>query len=135
MATIGEAARRSGVNVETIRYYERSGVTPPPARRANGRRDYSKGDIRRLGVIRRCRAMGFALADARLLATLTADAPAHCAEAQALAETHLGHVRAHLARLHEIEAQLAALVEDCARRVPPCPVLETLEEEDPGRSA
>jgi MerR family mercuric resistance operon transcriptional regulator len=134
MATIGEAARRSGVKVETIRYYERSGVLAPPARRANGRRDYAEGDIRRLGVIRRCRDMGFSLADARLLSTLSAGTPAHCSEARALAETHLEDVRAHLDRLREIEAELAALVEDCARHVPSCPLLEKLEEGQTGRS-
>ncbi|MFB9150933.1 MerR family transcriptional regulator [Roseovarius ramblicola] len=132
MATIGEAARRSGVNIETIRYYERSGVVPCPARGTNGRRDYSEADIRRLTFIRRCRDMGFALADARRLASLTADLRANCADAQAVAETHLATVRTRLAELRAIEAELAALVQDCARRGRPCPVLEKLEE-GPGK--
>ncbi|WP_104020105.1 MerR family transcriptional regulator [Roseovarius nitratireducens] len=128
MSTIGEAARRSGVHVETIRYYERSGVVPRPARTASGRRDYAEANIRRLGFIRRCRDMGFPLTDARRLAALTADAHANCPDAQAVAEAHLGALRARMAELRAIEAELAALVENCSRRACPCPVLEKLEE-------
>ncbi|MDZ7711290.1 MAG: helix-turn-helix domain-containing protein [Roseovarius sp.] len=134
MATIGEAARRSGVHIETIRYYERVGVVPRPARTDAGRRDYSKADIRRLGFIRRCRDLGFSIADARRLAALTSDRQGNCPDAQAVAETHLADIRARMEALRGIEAQLAAMVENCARRAQPCPVLEKLEEET-GRTA
>lgn len=129
MATIGEAARRSGVNIETIRYYERAGVVPRPVRTDAGRRDYSAADVRRLAFIRRCRDLGFSIADARRLAALTSDTERNCPDAQAVAETHLADIRDRVAVLREIEAELAALVERCARRVRPCPVLEKLEEE------
>lgn len=134
MAAIGEAARRSGVHVETIRYYERSGVVPSPARRANGQRDYAEDDIRRLSMIRRCRDMEFTLSDARHLSELTVNAHTNCPEARAIAQTHLETVRAHMSRLRAIEAELAALVEDCVRRVPSCPVLKKLGEEEPDRT-
>jgi len=129
MATIGEAARRSGVHIETIRYYERAGVVPRPARTDAGRRDYSAEDIRRLAFIRRCRDLGFSIADARRLAALTSDRHANCPDAQAVAEAHLSGIRARIEALREIEAKLATLVEHCARRARACPVLEKLEEE------
>ncbi len=65
MFAIGEASRRSGVSVETIRYYEREGITAKPGRAANGRRLYSDAEISELAFIKRCRDLGFSLPDVR----------------------------------------------------------------------
>ncbi len=64
---IGDLSRRAGVNIETIRYYERIGVLPKPARQSNGRRTYSPVDARRLGFVRHARDLGFDLSSIREL--------------------------------------------------------------------
>ena len=127
MASIGEAARRSGVHVETIRYYERAGVVPRPARTDAGRRDYSDADIRGLAFIRRCRDLGFSPADASRLAALTAEPRSACRDAQAVAEAHLDTLRARITELRAMEAELSAMVAGCSRRRCPCPVREMPE--------
>ena len=93
-----------------------------------GRRDYSAADIRR------CRDLGFFIADARRLAALTSDREGNSPDAQDVAETHLADTRARMEALRGIGTELALLVENCARRARPCPVLEKLEEET-GRTA
>ena len=65
MATIGEASRRSGINIETIRYYEREGVVPRPGRSASGRRVYTDDEVAVLAFVKRCRDMGFPLSACR----------------------------------------------------------------------
>src|SRR3546814_14180805 len=67
MHSIGEAARQSGVTVETIRYYERERIVPPPDRSASGRRLYDPAGIMRLRFVRRCRDLGLSIADIRTL--------------------------------------------------------------------
>lgn len=126
MPSIGEAARLSGVAVETIRYYERSGVVPLPQRSATGRRDYSNADIARLRLIRHCRDLGFPLADARALLALSEESTAPCAEVRVIAEAHLADVRRKIRHLRDLENALATLVRDCKAGADPCPVLRAL---------
>jgi len=128
MASIGEAARASGIAVETIRYYERAGVVPPPPRSASGRRVYGRVEIGRLAMIRRCRDLGFTLADVRVLLALAADHPAACAEVKALAEGHLAEVRHKQRDLAALERALAGLVAGCADGNRSCPALRALAE-------
>lgn len=80
MASIGTASRQSGIAIETIRYYERSGVIAPPPRSASGHRVYGPAEIARLTMIRRCRDLGFPLADVRRLLDLAADHSTACDE-------------------------------------------------------
>lgn len=128
MASIGEAARASGIAVETIRYYERAGVAPPPPRSTSGRRVYGSEDIGRLAMIRRCRDLGFSLADIRILLALAADHPAACTEVKALAEGHLAEVRRKQRDLAALERGLAELVSGCADGNRSCPALRALAE-------
>jgi MerR family mercuric resistance operon transcriptional regulator len=125
---IGELSRRSGVNIETIRYYERVRVLPPPPRSANGRRVYGPAETRTLAFIRRSRELGFTLDEIRTLLTLSADdGKGACAEASSLATRHLAGVRAKIADLRAMEKALAAAVRRCETGAAPrCPVIDTL---------
>jgi MerR family mercuric resistance operon transcriptional regulator len=124
---IGAAARRAGVNIETIRYYERAGVVPKPARAANGRRVYGEAEIGRLAFVRRARELGFTLGEIRALARLAAQPAAACGEVLAVTRGHLAGVRRKIADLERLERALARLAGQCARGRPrPCPVIEAL---------
>jgi MerR family mercuric resistance operon transcriptional regulator len=123
---IGEVARRTGCGVETIRYYERIGLLPAPARRGRYR-DYGAEDVRRLSFVRRARELGFSLDDARALLRLAARQPDACAEARSLAATHLADVRHKIADLRAMERALARSLRRCdAGEAPSCPLIENL---------
>jgi MerR family mercuric resistance operon transcriptional regulator len=125
--SIGAAARRAGVNIETIRYYEREGVVPKPARAANGRRVYGEAEIGRLAFVRRARELGFALGEIRTLARLAAGPETACDEVLAMARAHLAGVRRKIRDLSRLEAVLARLAAQCGRGRPrACPVIEAL---------
>lgn len=104
----------TGVDVETIRYYERQGLLPAPARQANGYRDYGPPQLERLSFIRHCRALDMPLVDVRqLLAALDAPGP-ECGDVNALIDQHLARVRARLASLRALEKQLRSLRSSCS---------------------
>ena len=126
MHSIGEASKASGVTVETIRYYERTGVVPPPVRAASGRRLYDDAGITRLRFVRRCRDLGFPLDDVRTLLALADGESSACGEVTALGRRHLGDVRARIADLQRLEAALIDLLADCERGQSRCPALRRL---------
>lgn len=128
MASIGRAARLSGVAVETIRYYERVGVVPAPQRSASRRRVYDAGGIARLQMIKRCRDLGFPLAGARALLALSEGNGAACGTVLAIAEAHLAEVRHKIGELIRLEASLTELIRDCAEDTGECPALNALAE-------
>ena len=131
--SIGELSRRSGVNIETIRYYERIKMLPAPPRTASGRRVYGSAETRSLAFIRRSRELGFTLDEIRaLLALSTENGKAACGEVRELAAGHLGDVRAKIADLKAMERVLAAAVRSCdAGEVPGCPLIDTLSASAP----
>ncbi len=133
MRSIGQAATGSGVSVETIRYYEREGVVPRPPRSASGRRLYDADAIARLRFVRRCRDLGFPLADIRILLTLSGEADP-CASVRELGEGHLDTVRAKIADLKRLEGALERLLEPCATSDRRCPALQTLFASEQGRA-
>jgi MerR family mercuric resistance operon transcriptional regulator len=104
---IGELSRRTGCNIETIRYYERIGLLREPARSAGRYRVYDTGDVRRLAFIRRARELSFKLDEVRTLLTLSANDEAARADVRELAESHLAEVRAKIADLRAMERVLA----------------------------
>ena len=131
---IGTLARRSGCRIETIRYYERIGLLPAPARQGRFRR-YDPGDASRLAFVRRARALGFTLGQVRALLGLAAPegaagaGPDACAAAQAIAGPHLADVRARLADLRRMEQALVLLLDRCAAgEQPACPLIATLSD-------
>lgn len=127
---IGELARRSGCNVETVRYYERIGLLPTPARTA-GYRWYETADVRRLKFARHARELGFMLEEVKtLMALSTHDVRSTCAEVRQLAASHLALVRAKIVDLQIIEGVLADAVQRYdADELPGCPLIKTLSGE------
>jgi MerR family mercuric resistance operon transcriptional regulator len=123
----GELARRTGCNLETVRYYETTGLIVPPPRSAKGYRLYGENDVRRLRFVLRARELGFAIEDIRGLLALVDGGTQTCAEVKARTEHHLVEVRAKIADLRRIEAVLATTAARCSgREVPDCPILEAL---------
>ncbi|MBS3996157.1 MAG: Cd(II)/Pb(II)-responsive transcriptional regulator [Hydrogenophaga sp.] len=111
---IKELARATGVDVETIRYYEKQGLLPEPARRDNGYRDYAPAHLERLSFIRHCRALDMPLADVNRLLVFV-DAPDdQCAEVDLLVDVQLARVRARLESMKALEKQLLQLRARCA---------------------
>jgi MerR family mercuric resistance operon transcriptional regulator len=125
---IGELSRRTGCNIETIRYYERIGLLPAPPRRGRYR-SYGPPDVSRLRFVRRGRELGFSLDEIRALLELAAPQRRACDEVRVIAAAHLADVRAKLADLKRLEAVLADTVAQCRGRsaAPSCPVLDVLE--------
>lgn len=125
--TIGELSRRTGVNIETIRYYERSEILPKPARSAGGHRLYTADQAKRLTFIRRSRELGFTLAEVRTLGSMADDRRATCADVHRLTTAHLQDVRQKLADLARLETVLADMIDECGRgEVPECPIIDAL---------
>ena len=122
-----ELARRTGGNLETIRYYEKIGLMPDPPRSPSGYRLYDEGHVRRLRFILRGRELGFVIDEIQGLLTLVDGGNETCAEVKARTERHLTDVRAKIADLRRIERVLAKTVAACSGDdVPECPVLDAL---------
>ena len=126
--SIGELSRHSGVNIETIRYYERIKMLPPPPRTGSGRRVYGPPEGRILAFIRRSRDLGFTLEEIRAMLALGGPGRAPCADVHRIASAHLVNVRTKLADLVKLEAILAETVAQCSDgATPDCPVLDILD--------
>lgn len=125
---IGELARQAGVDVQTVRYYEKEGLIAPPGRTASGYRTYGSEALQRLNFVRHCRSLDMALADVKRLLALSRDQSVSCDEVNAMVHAHLGRVRAKRAALEALEKQLATLDAQCAsgHRVADCGILEEL---------
>ncbi|MGQ0534026.1 MAG: MerR family transcriptional regulator [Caulobacteraceae bacterium] len=124
--TIGRLSAQTGVNVETVRYYERIGLLPKPPRSKGGRRLYDAAASRRLAFIRRARELGFSIDEIRALIVLSAR-NGRCADVYALTCKHLTDIRAKIADLKKLERTLAKTAERCARDASPdCPIIEAL---------
>ena len=125
---IGELSKQSGVNIETIRYYERIKMLAPPPRTASGRRVYDSTDLRILVFIRRARELGFSLDEIRALLRLGGPEKASCREVREIAAHHLEDIRAKLSDLKKLERLLAKTVARCSgKTAPDCPVLDILD--------
>lgn len=120
-------ARRTGCNLETIRYYEKIGMMPEPPRTVSGYRVYDDSHVSRLRFILRARELGFSLDEIRGLLGLVDGGTQTCAEVKERTDRHLADVRAKIADLKRIEKVLAATAAQCSgEEVPDCPVLEAL---------
>jgi Cd(II)/Pb(II)-responsive transcriptional regulator len=125
---IGELARQAGVDVQTVRYYEREGLLEAPARTGAGYRAYGLEHLERLNFVRHCRSLDMPLAQIKRLIHLSQDRRVSCEEVNALIAAHLQRVRAKVAALNTLQAQLATLSAQCAsgHRVADCGILEEL---------
>ena len=113
---IGELGRATGVDIETIRYYEKLGLLPAPARSANGYRAYGAAHLERLAFVRHCRALDVPLAEVGRLLDFVARPRADCGDIDRLIDTQLARVRARLKSMRALEKQLAALRARCGKR-------------------
>lgn len=123
---IGELSRRTGVNIETVRYYERIGLLGAPARIGRYRR-YRPEDERRLTFVRRSRDLGFSLEKVRALLELADHRERCCGKVRELALDHLAEVKRKVADLKRLEGVLGAMAASCADgSLPECPLIEAL---------
>jgi MerR family transcriptional regulator, copper efflux regulator len=130
--TIGTVAKRAGVHIDTIRYYEREGLLPEPLRRASGYRSYNESVIDRLRFIRRAKDLGFTLEEIRDLLALSVDRHRGVKAVKERAEQRLASIDARIAELMRIRKGLEQLIEACPGRGDPeqCPILRALADEE-----
>jgi MerR family transcriptional regulator, mercuric resistance operon regulatory protein len=125
--TIGKLAEATGVNLETVRYYERIGLMPRPARTAGGYRSYEPNHLRRLNFIRRSRELGFTLDDIRGLLRLVDGHRYTCVQVHEITVRHAGDIRQKIADLRRLERVLIAMASECkGGHVPSCPIIDEL---------
>jgi len=123
---IGELSKRTGCNIETIRYYERIGLVPVPPRRGRYR-SYGADDVRRLRFVRRSRELGFTLDEVRALFGIAAGGQSSCSNARSLAAAHLQDIKARIADFRRMERVLADAVRACdAGSDGDCPLIDSL---------
>lgn len=134
---IGILAQRTGIDPETIRYYERMGLLPGPARQANGYRAYGMAHLERLAFIRHCRALDMPLADIRKLLGFLDDPQDDCQEINRLIDIHLAHVQARLQSLQALTRQLGQLRGRCRAQhaTAECGILHELMAAAQGKAA
>jgi MerR family copper efflux transcriptional regulator len=130
--TIGELAGAVGVNVQTVRYYERRGLLPKPKRRASGYREYLASDVARLEFIRRAQALGFTLSEIEQLLALRVDPRTTPEDVHRAVDEKIEAVEAKIADLTRISGALRKMAAACHAHGPlgDCPFLEALESED-----
>ena len=126
---IGALAEATGTPIETIRFYEREGLLPPPARAENNYRMYLPAHVERLAFIRQCRNLDMALDEIRALIALRESPAPDCGEVNALLDEHIGHVAHRIRELRALEKDLKALRARCAAPHPlaECGILNSLD--------
>lgn len=125
---IGELAAATGVDVETIRYYEREGLLVPAKRQANGYRAYGQAHLEQLSFVRHCRALDIPLADIRRLLGFLGTPGSDCGDIDQLIEAQLNRVRVRLQSMRALELQLCELRKRCDahQAVAQCGILQEL---------
>jgi DNA-binding transcriptional MerR regulator len=127
MLSIGEMARRSGVKVPTIRYYEQMGLIDAPERSAGNQRRYSARELDRLTFIRHARDLGLSIEAIRELLHLSENPQMPCDEAHVIATAHLTSTRERIARLTRLERELTRIEASChANHVGECNIIHVL---------
>ena len=128
---IGLLARRAGVKVPTIRYYELIGLMPPAPRSGGNRRLYDEAAVRRLAFIRHARELGFEVDAIRELLALASEPQAPCRTIDEIASRHLTAIDGRIARLAALRTEVARMLEECSHdRVAACRVIEVLADHD-----
>ena len=126
---ISTVAANSGCNLETIRYYERIGLMPPPERTPKGYRAYSEADVERLRFISRGRGLGFSLQEIRSLLRLAQDPGISCSEVDQLARKHLDDILVRLKDLQRMARELERTIDHCGGgQRGECTILDSLRQ-------
>ena len=129
----GDAAKMLGVGVQTLHYYEREGLIPPPPRSDRGYRLYSPELVERVRFIRKAQALGLPLDEIRDILRLVREGASPCGRVRRALEAKLREVDARLKELRRFRAELAALVSSAASQGPldaatqVCPIVETAQ--------
>ncbi|MCU0655289.1 MAG: heavy metal-responsive transcriptional regulator [Polyangiaceae bacterium] len=131
--TIGQLARRCGVGVETIRFYEREGLLEQPRRPGHGYRRYPESDIERVLFLQRAKGLGFSLKEITELLALREKKSADCASIRERAASKVAMIKARIASLEALREELELLVAACDGRGPlqDCRILRALSSGDP----
>jgi MerR family mercuric resistance operon transcriptional regulator len=125
----GELARRTGVNGETIRYFERAGILAEPPRTPGGHRVYDQSHVRTLSFVRRARALGFAPQEVKAILQLGGPGVAPCSDVRDIAAHHLEQVRQKITDLQQIERLLSETIKQCPCDADPdCAIIDMIEE-------
>lgn len=124
-----QVADRAGVNIETLRYYERRGLLPVPPRSPSGYRDYPTSAVRVLHFVKRGQALGFTLNEVEDLLHLADGGPESCDQARELATAHVADLDQKIAELQRMRGALAKLTASCSRPRDDreCPLLEAIQ--------
>lgn len=127
--TTGQLAKKAGVNVETIRYYERRGLLPEPRRSESGYRQYSDETVRRVQFIIHAKELGFSLREIHELLSLRHDPGTPCSEVRNRARSKIEDIEAKIKTLRKMKKALVKLTDGCRGKGPlkECPILESLE--------
>ena len=127
--TIGTLAKRAGVNVETIRYYQRRGLLQEPAKPQNGFRQYTSEMVKRVRFIKRAQALGFTLEE--ITGLLTLDERRACSETRGMAAHKLDLIKEKIADLSKMKRALSRLVYACDNSSigAPCPNIHLLADD------
>ncbi len=130
--SIGQVARRAGVGVETVRFYEREGLLEEPPRRASGYRQYSEQVVTRLHFIKRAQKLGFSLKEISELLLLRVDAQTSCDEVRQRTEAKLAEVERKLVELQRMRQALLQVHSLCSGQGPTgrCPMLDALDQQE-----
>ncbi len=128
--TIGKLARRTGLKIETIRYYERLELLPPPRRTSSGYRHYTEDDVKRLHFIALAKRHGFSLKEIRELLELRVDPQTTCADVRQRALEKVATINEKLEELQRMKKALEKLIGSCRSNEPSsqCTILEAFDE-------
>lgn len=129
--TIGQLAKAIGVNVQTLRYYERLKLLTPSARKSSGYRLYGPSEIARLRFIKNAQTLGFTLHEIAELLNLQVNSTARCGDVQQRAQAKLKQVEAKVRDLRSLARALRGLIQNCRAGQPTerCPILKSMDEE------
>ncbi len=129
--TIGQLAKTAGVNVQTVRYYERRNLLQPTGRKASGYRVYGDDVLKRLRFIKNAQTLGFTLREVNELLNLRVNSIARCGTIRVKAQAKLRQVEAKTRDLLALSRALKRLIRSCLAGQPPehCPILQTLDKE------
>ncbi len=128
----GDVAKQSGVNVETLRFYERKGLLPEPPRRMSGYREYPPEAVQQIRFIKRAQELGFSLREIKELLTLRVEPGTTCTQVRQRAQEKVEEVQQKIADLQAIEQALRNLIGTCSGRGPAsqCPILDHLNQKE-----
>ncbi len=132
--TIGQVAKRSGIGLETVRFYERQGLVEEPPRTDSGYRQYPEDVVARIRFIRRAKELGFKLSEISELLSLRVDPVSTCSDVRQQTESKIADVEEKIRVLQGIKTALEKLAASCVGTGPTseCPILEALDSQDEG---